>query len=111
MFDSTTLSFIFEQLLTELPSIIVLTGGIVFAFIFWQRAPAASLYVVLACGLTLLLLLLYPVAWQVAHYLFDYGDATKARRVNIAMAVLWSIARAIATGLLLFAVYTGRKRE
>src|SRR5665811_772702 len=81
MFDSITLSFMLEQLLTELPSIVVLTAGVVLAFIFWRRAPTASLYVVLGCGLSLLLLLLYPLVWQVAHHMFD-GDADAGRRIN-----------------------------
>ena len=105
-----TLIYILQQLATELPSIVVCVVAIVVAFTFHRRAPSATLYVVLACGLTLLLLLLYPLAWQAARHMFD-SDAETARRINIAFAVFWSVIRAISTGLLVVAVYQGRGRR
>ena len=42
--------------------IVVALGAIVVAVAFWQRAPLSSLLLVLASGLSVVLLLLYPVA-------------------------------------------------
>ena len=102
--------YIFQQLLTELPSIVVCLAAITVAFTFHRRAPSATLYVIVACGLTLLLLLLYPVAWQVVRRMFDSEPET-VRRINIALAFFWSMIRAISTGLLIIAVYVGRGRN
>jgi hypothetical protein len=105
-----TPGYIFEQLLTELPSIVVCISAIVLALTFRRRAPSASIFVILACGLTLLLLLLHPFAWQVARRMFD-GDPRMARRINVAFAFFWSMVRAISTGLLVAAAYAGRGRQ
>ena len=75
MFDSITQGYVIQELLTELPSIVACIGGIVLAVTLWRRAPRSSLYVVLACGLTLLLLLAYPIVWQIVRHIF--GDLCK----------------------------------
>src|SRR5208283_5561175 len=91
-FDATTMMFVCQQLATELPSILTLMGSIVVAGILWRRAPSSSLFVGLACGLSLVLLILYPVAWQVARHVTQ-GDPQTARKINIAFAVFWSLVR------------------
>src|SRR5208282_5522405 len=45
-----------RQLATEVPLILVLIGCIITACILWRRAPAASVYIILACVFTLVLL-------------------------------------------------------
>jgi len=108
-FDATTMMFVCQQLATELPSILTLMGSIVVAGILWRRAPSSSLFVGLACGLSLVLLILYPVAWQVARHVTQ-GDPQTARKINIAFAVFWSLVRSVSTILLVVAVYAGRER-
>ena len=107
--DMTTLFFVIQQLASELPSILTLAGSIVVAGIFWRRAPSSSLYVVLACGLSLVLLILYPVAWQVVRHTAE-GDPQTVRKINIAFTVSWSVVRSISTILLIVAVYIGREQ-
>jgi hypothetical protein len=109
MADSVTWSYIGQQLVTELPFILVCICGIGVAVALWRRAPSSSLYVVVACGLTLLLLVLHPFAWQVARHTFE-GTALTARSINVAFAVFWSIERGIFASLMLLAVYSGRTR-
>jgi len=109
MFDSVTQSYIAQQLATELPYALVCTGGIVTAVAFWRRAPSSSLYVLVACGLTLLLLVLHPFAWQMARRVFE-GTAVTARGINIAFAVFWAVERGLFASLMLLAVYSGRSR-
>jgi predicted Na+-dependent transporter len=99
--------FVLRQLLTEVPLIIVCLGCIVAAFSLWQRAPSSSLYVVLACGFTLLLLIAYPAAWWCARTL---GAQTQSA-VGVAFSIGWSVARSIATIVLVVAVYAGRKNS
>ena len=99
--------FVLRQLITEVPLIIVCIGCIVAAFVFWQRAPSASLYVVLACGFTLLLLTGYPAAWWCAR---AFGAQTRSA-VGMAFSIGWSVARSISTILLVVAVYAGRKNS
>src|SRR5437868_5521376 len=101
MFNSITQSLIGEQLATELPYALVCVLGIAIALIFWQRAPSSSLYVLLACALTLFLLILHPFAWQIARRVFQ-GTALTARGVNIMFAVFWSVERGLFAGLMLF---------
>src|ERR1019366_6442581 len=110
MFDSATSSYIVQQLVTELPFILVCIGGIVVAVTLWRRAPSSSLYVVVACALTLMPLVLHPFAWQVARHTFE-GTALTARSINVAFAVFWSIERGIFASLMLLAVYSGRPRS
>ena len=110
MFDSVTQAYIGQQLATELPYALVCTGGIMMALAFWRRAPSSSLYVLLACALTLLLLVVHPFAWQIARRVFE-GTAVSARGVNIGFAVFWSLERGLFASLMLLAVYSGRSRS
>jgi F0F1-type ATP synthase assembly protein I len=96
-----------RQLLTEIPLITICIGCIVTAFIFWRRAPASSLYLVLACGFTLMLLFMYPFAWAIV---LAHGAQT-VPGISTAFSVGWSIARGITLILLVVAVYAGRKQS
>jgi hypothetical protein len=105
MIDMTL--FIFRRLVTEVPLILACLGCIVAALIFWRSAPAPSPYVVLACGFTLTLLIMYPAAWWFARAL---GAQTNSA-VGTAFSLGWSVARSFSTILLVVAVYAGRARE
>jgi hypothetical protein len=87
--------------------IIVGAGCIVVALVFWRRAPSSSLYLVLACSLSLALLFIYPFAWAyvLAH---DYQTVPG---INFAFRFGWSIFRAIFSILLVVAIYSGRKQS
>jgi len=98
--------YVFRQLFTEVPCILVCIGCIVAAFVLWQRAPSASFYVVLACGLTVVLLILYPLIWWYMRA-FDIGTSTGART---AWSYVWSMADSIKIILLVVAVYIGRRK-
>jgi hypothetical protein len=95
-----------EQLVTELPMIIVCVACIVAAFVFWRRAPSSSLYLVLACGFSLALFFIYPLAWA---YVLAHGYQTEPG-IRFAFSFGWSIFRAIFLILLVFAIYSGRKK-
>jgi hypothetical protein len=98
--------FTFRQLVTELPVIVVCIGCIIVAFVFWQRAPSASLYVVLGCGLTLLIVGLYPVVWW---YVRSLGvGANPIVRDLFSFGI--SVGDAAKIILLVVAAYIGRKQ-
>lgn len=99
--------FILRQLVTEIPLIMVCIGCIIAGFIFWKRAPSSSLYVVLACSFTLLLLVGYPATWWIAR---AYGAQTESV-LGASFSIGWSIARSVSTILLVIAVYAGRKKS
>jgi hypothetical protein len=100
------LIYALNQLTSELPMIIVAIGCIVAAFVFWQRAPSSSLYLVLACSLSLALLFLYPFAWA---YVLAHGYQT-VPGISFTFRFAWSIFRGIFLILLVVAIYAGRKQ-
>jgi len=100
------LFYAFRQLVTEVPLIIVLIGCIVVSLIFWRRAPRPSLYVLVACVFTLALLFFYPFSWACV---LAAGDQN-VPGINMAFSIGWSVARAIATILLVIAAYIERRQ-
>jgi hypothetical protein len=96
--------FTFRQLVTEMPVIVVCIGCIVAAFIFWKRAPSASLYVVLGCGLTLVIVGLYPVVWW---YVRSLGIGANPI-VRDLFSICISVGDAAKIILLVVAAYIGR---
>jgi len=99
------MSYFQEQMLFEAPYILTCIGGIVVAFILWQRAPSSSVCVPVACGATLFFLVLHPIAWEIVIRIFQRNA------VNTIFAVFWSIERAFFAILLLFAVYLERTKR
>ena len=98
--------FAFRQLLTEVPVILVCIGSIIAAFIFRQRAPSVSLYVVWGCSLTLVIVLLYPVAWW---YVRSLGIGSNPV-VRDAFSFIISVADSAKIVLLVAAAYAGRSQ-
>jgi hypothetical protein len=99
------MSYVYEQLLVETPYILACVGGVVLAVTLWRRAPSSSICVVVACGVTLFLLALHPIAWEIATRI------SRSSAINVLFGVLWSIERAIFAILLLLAVYLGRAQK
>jgi ABC-type methionine transport system permease subunit len=104
---------IFSELLggvaTQLPVLLVCLVGIMVALISWRRAPAASLWTLLAFGLALLLCILIPISQQTMLRMMKESSLDTRVTANIALGVVWSIVRAISYILLLVGVYAGRK--
>ena len=99
--------FTVRQLLDAVPVIVVCIGCIVAAFIFWQRAPSASLFVVLGCGLTLTIVMLYPVIWW---YVRSLGVGWNPI-VRDALSFGVSVGDAAKIILLVVAAYIGRSKR
>ena len=97
-----------RQILIELPTILVLLGCIVVAVVLWQRAPVSSLCIILINIPTVVLLIVWPVAYHAVMNMVG-GDSHAAGVTDVGFRVFWSVFRAVANGLLVFAVYAGRK--
>jgi hypothetical protein len=100
------LVYVFRQLLMEAPAIIIYSGCLVAALLFWRRAPAVSLYVLLACGFKLALFVIYPVTWW---YLRTVGIGANPT-VRVLFNIGWSLADSLFVVLLVVAAYAGRKQ-
>jgi len=100
---------VLQQLFNQVPMMFADLGCIVAALVLWRRAPLSSVLILLACGITLALLIVYPFAWAVAVRLVG-GDAQAVARIDILFGIGWAVVGAISTTLLVFAVYAGRKQ-
>src|SRR5665213_712437 len=94
-----------QQLVPEIPCILVSIGCIVAALMLWRRAPSASLYVVLGCGVTLATVILYPVVWW---YVRSLGVGANPL-VRSAFSFGISVADSIKIILFVVAAYIGRR--
>ena len=106
-FDTITMMFVFQQLATELPSILTLMGS------SWRRSLASRTFVLtgvlgLACGVSLVP---HPVSGCLAG-----SEACRRRRPSIGeedqhcVRPLLVAGQSISTILLVVAVYVGRDR-
>jgi len=105
-------STLVSQLAPQAPMLIAYLVAIVLAIMFWQRCPTPSLLTLIAAGLLL--------GTSVAQtFLFAYlmhaqdgmalGNASRGSIFGL-VGFASGIVRALAFGLLLFAVFSGRKR-
>ncbi len=101
---------ILQQLLNQVPMMVADLGAIVTAIILWRRAPLSSLFIILACGVTLVLLAIYPFAYRATVRLLA-GNAQTVSTINAAFGITWAVVGAISTTLLVLAVYTDRKKK
>src|SRR5438067_403999 len=93
---------ILQQLLNQVPMMAVDLGAILAALVLWRRAPLSSLLIVLACSLTLALLLVYPFAYKMVVHVVASGPDDVAR-ISALFGVMWAMVGAISTTLLVCA--------
>lgn len=108
-------SFLFgivSQLLFQLPTLIILTLGLVFSLMWWNRHPRVSLLTFLATLLALLSSVVLPVAQMYLINQRNRGGWNMAylNHMLSGMAVVGGIIRGITYALLLAAVFSGRPR-
>jgi hypothetical protein len=97
-------------LLRDLPMMAAAIGVMVAAFVLWRRAPLSSLLLVLACGSSLLLLILYPFAFT-AVLRFGSADTQSVARISALFGIGWSIFRALYLIVMAVAIYAGRRNH
>jgi len=99
---------IIRQVILEIPTLLVCLACVIVAFVYWRRAPLSSLCVIVACGLTALILIFWAFAYKLFFFLFG-GVPGLAAAGNTIFQIFWSIVRGVTMGLTVFAVYAGRK--
>ena len=100
---------ILRSLLIQSPMLLVSLVGILVAILGWGRAPAASLWTLLAFCLALLLCLLIPLGHHLTWRLLAESDAGARATANTVLGVVWTFLRAGSYLLLLVGVYAGRQ--
>jgi hypothetical protein len=110
----------FWALAEQLPSLLAMAGGIVFALTRWRRHPRVSLLVVLALGLMLLHVFVFLIVYDVVPPIFlrsmnalttSYEAAASARRnVFLILGLVYNGTLAVPFALLLLSAFMGRSR-
>lgn len=98
-----------RNVLTELPSLLVMLTCIVVGIVRWKRHPRISLMVILALTLlTLLTLVSVPVFIWLPRLFVDPGDHVTTRIVYSVMNIIYNVVLTLALGVLLLAVFIQR---
>jgi hypothetical protein len=99
-----------QSIAVQAPMILTTLGCLVVALSFWDRAPLGSLLVTIACAITLIGFVMFPLILTVA--LQAFGSDTHSRiAVNNMVAFGWSLIRSAYMILLVLAVYAGRPKS
>jgi hypothetical protein len=99
------------QLAGQTPILLVYLVGMILALVFWRRCPGPCVLTVVAAGLLFVTTLVQPFLF---HYLVrvraehGWGDE-KLGWLLLVNALFGGVFRAVAFGLLLAAVFIGRK--
>ena len=115
--DSTQLFNLFQSYLEQLPSILALLAGIVFAITRWKHHPKVAMVVVI--GLAFIILqqfiftILYVVvpSWAIRSSEGYENIRTVIERIYLVLGLLSNGAAAIGFGLLLAAIFMRRTAE
>lgn len=106
----TTSGFLLAQILIQLPILFVSSVGVILAIGFWSKAPRPCLLTLIAMGLLLITTVSILCIQGYAHQAQNerYWDIAQYSQIMSATAITGSIIRAVAVGLLLGAVVSGR---
>ncbi len=100
------------QLLGQTPVLLVYLLGPILALVFWRRCPVSSLLTLVASVLLLLLAVIQAFATQylIIRARVELGwSSEEMSRVLSAVALVGNVLRALGLGLLLAAVFLGRR--
>jgi hypothetical protein len=109
------LTHYFWNLVEQLPSLLVMLGCLVFAFVRWKRYPKVSLMVVLGLCLLLLHVIVFLFVYDLVPPIFikpeNYlTNATIRRNVYLVLGLISNTVAAISFGVLLVAIFMQRTR-
>ena len=110
MESSNQLYQILAGFATQLPSMLTMLGGIVWAIFRWKRHPKVSLTVVI--GLTLMLLhsvIFVAVFLVIYRFVSDHNYGTAQTYQTIA-SILYNLTLAVFTAILIVAIFMQRKK-
>jgi len=104
---NSSFTIFLSQLLSMSPMLLVCVGGMVFAGVWWRRAPKAAMYAMAGLAITLLAMLLSPLIQVYVVSNRAAGAATVGQTVAV-MSVAFGLVRAVGMGLLIAGVFAGR---
>lgn len=103
------LYLLLHDVLTELPSLLVMLVCMVVAIVRWKRHPRVSLIVILALMfLTLLTLVSVPVYLWLPRLFVDPGNHVTTSRVYAVVNIIYNVLFTLGLGVLLLAVFIQR---
>jgi hypothetical protein len=93
----------------QLPSLLIMLGGIVWAIFRWKRHPKVSLTVII--GLTLMLLhgVIFVVVFTAIHRFVGY-DIGNFQTFQMIASILYNLTLAVFTAILIVAIFMHRKK-
>ena len=114
--ESTQLFNLLQAYLEQLPSLLALIAGIVFAFTRWKHHPRISLVVIIALVYLLLHLFIFTIVYNVVpRWVIRSGSYEDFRtvidRVYLILGLISNGAAAIGFGVLLAAIFMRRTPE
>jgi hypothetical protein len=115
------LNHYFWAIVEQLPLLLAMAGGIVFALIRWKRKPRVSTLVVLGLGLMLVHVFVFLFVYDLVPPIFlrgisatttEFETAERIRRnLFLTLGLISNALLAVPFALLLAAVFMGRKRS
>ena len=98
-----------RNVLTELPSLLVMLTCIVVGIVRWKRHPKISLIVIIALTfLTLLTLVSVPVFIWLPRLFVDPGNYVTTGNVYAVLNIIYNVLFTLGVGVLLLAVFIQR---
>ncbi len=102
-------SVAFSMFLMQLPTFFVCVAGLIVVVASWKKSPSGSLWAALGFGVALALCFAVPLGQQILVRLMEDTEPISRAKASSALGLFWSIWRALTYGLLLIAVYAGRR--
>jgi hypothetical protein len=105
-------SYLTQQLLYQLPLLLVCTTGLILSLVFFRKSTGPSILTLIASGIVLLSSIAIALiqSYLVQARLEQGWSTAQYARLTSLVAIAGSIVRAGGFGLLLAAVFIGRKR-
>lgn len=106
----------FWALAEQLPSLLAMLGGLVFALTRWKRYPKVAMMVALGLGLLLIHLIIFVFVYDLVPPLFvkdkfsqNYEEIARMRRiVFLVLGLLYNATAIIGYGILVAGIFMGR---
>ncbi len=110
MTNSSVLNLV-RQMAFQLPAMIAFLVGIVLAFVYMRRARRACIFALAGFGIQLISGLVYPFIMFFALEKMRFGgSATGYGMIMTVVGVVFSVVHAVALGLIIAAVFSGRPK-
>jgi len=103
--------------LEQLPSLLALAGGIIFAIIRWKAHPKVSLVVMIALGFLLIHALVFTIVyyvvppWFIRSYIGSENLRSVIQNVYLVLALISNSIATVGFGVLLAGIFMKRKPE